>query len=134
MLLLLTAAQLTALFAVPYVVYLAFGLRGEGLPIFLGTQALVTLAVSSLPLPGAVGPAESGFVRAFTPLFGAGLVTPAMLVSRGISFYVFLLISGCVTLAVHLRGSAKRAGAGREKQNLRKHTVSRCKAPQTVVQ
>ena len=134
MLLLLTAAQLTALFAVPYVVYLAFGLRGEGLPVFLGTQALVTLAVSSLPLPGAVGPAESGFVRAFTPLFGAGLVTPAMLVSRGISFYAFLLISGCVTLAVHLRGSAKRAGAGREKQNLRKHTVSRCKAPPTVVQ
>lgn len=35
--------------------------------------------------------------------FGAGLVTPAVLVSRGISFYSFLLLSGCVTLLVHLR-------------------------------
>lgn len=134
MLLLLTAVQLTALFAVPYVVYLAFGLRGEGLPVFLGTQALVTLAVSSLPLPGAVGPAEGGFVRAFTPLFGAGLVTPAMLVSRGISFYAFLLISGCVTLAVHLRGVARQVPGEKEKQDLRNRVVSRCKAPQTVIQ
>lgn len=99
----LTVVQLTALFAVPFVVYRGFGLNGETLPIFLGTQALVTLAVSSLPLPGAVGPAEGGFVRAFAPLFGAGMVKPAMLVSRGISFYTFLLISGGITLLVHLR-------------------------------
>ena len=38
-----------------------------------------------------------------TRRFGAGLVTPAVLVSRGISFYSFLLLSGCVTLLVHLR-------------------------------
>ena len=103
-LLALSATQLTALFTVPYVVYRAFGLNEYGLPVFLGTQAVVTLAVSALPLPGAVGPAEGGFLAAFTPLFGAALATPAMLVSRGISFYAFLLISGVVTLAVHLEG------------------------------
>lgn len=104
-----TILQLGALFTVPFVVYQAFGLSGSGLPLFLGTQALVTLAVSSLPLPGAVGPAEGGFVKAFTPLFGAGLVTPAMLVSRGISFYVFLLISGGIALLVHLRVRRKKS-------------------------
>lgn len=103
----LSTLQLTALFTVPFVVYRAFGLDAYSLPVFLGTQAVVTLAVSALPLPGAVGPAEGGFVTAFTPLFGAALATPAMLVSRGISFYAFLLISGCVTLAVHLRGRAR---------------------------
>ncbi len=106
-LLALSAAQLTALFAVPFVVYRAFGLTEYSLPVFLGTQAVVTLAVSALPLPGAVGPAEGGFVAAFTPLFGAALATPAMLVSRGISFYAFLLVSGCVALAVHLRGRGR---------------------------
>ena len=111
MLLGLNALQLTAVFSVPYVVYRAFGLSGTGPALFLGTQALVTLAVSSLPLPGAVGPAEGGFVVAFAPIFGAGLVTPAMLVSRGISFYAFLIISGAVALAFHLMG--RKAGTER---------------------
>ena len=40
--------------------------------------------------------------------FGPALVTPAVLVSRGISFYAFLLVSGVITLAVHLRSRRKR--------------------------
>ena len=44
--------------------------------------------------------------------FGAGLVTPAVLVSRGISFYSFLLLSGCVTLLVHLRTREPAACGG----------------------
>ena len=107
----LTALQLSVQFAVPYLVYCAFGLEGYALPLFLGTQAVVTLAVCSLPLPGSVGPAEGGFLTAFTPLFGAALATPAMLVSRGISFYAFLLVSACVTLAVHLRGRGRAHAA-----------------------
>lgn len=99
----LCMVQLTALFSVPYVVYLGFGLSSASWMEMVGAQALLTLAVSSLPLPGAVGPAEGGFVKAFTLFFGAGLVTPAMLVSRGISFYAFLLISAAVSLCVHLR-------------------------------
>ena len=99
----LTFCQLTALFSVPLVVYHAFGLTGSGALDIIGTQALVTLAVASLPLPGAVGASEGGFVAAMRLFFGAGLVTPAVLVSRGISFYSFLLLSGCVTLLVHLR-------------------------------
>lgn len=103
----LTVVQLTALFSVPYVVYRAFGLHEyTGLEL-IGTQALLTLAVSSLPLPGAVGVSEGGFVRAFTIFFGAGLVTPAVLAARGISFYTFLLISGAVTLFIHLRNRRK---------------------------
>ena len=99
----LTVLQLTALFSVPLVVYHAFGLTGSGALDIIGTQALITLAVASLPLPGAVGASEGGFVAAMKLFFGAGLVTPAVLVSRGISFYSFLLISGGMTLAVHFR-------------------------------
>lgn len=126
----LSALQLTALFSVPFVVYRAFGLSSYGLAVFLGTQAVVTLAVSALPLPGAVGPAEGGFVTAFTPLFGAALATPAMLVSRGISFYAFLLVSGCVTLAVHLRGRAPflRAPAVRDPAAAGKPSFARARS------
>lgn len=102
----LNLVQLTALFLVPFVVYKAFGLSGHGAMELVGAQALLTLATSSLPLPGAVGATEGGFVTLFALFFGTSLVTPAVLVSRGISFYAFLLLSGCVTLAVHL--STKR--------------------------
>ena len=102
----LNAVQLTALFLVPFVVYKAFGLSGHGVLELVGAQALLTLATSSLPLPGAVGATEGGFVTLFALFFGASLVTPAVLVSRGISFYAFLLLSGLVTLGVHF--AAKR--------------------------
>ena len=111
----LNAVQLTALFLVPFVVYRAFGLSGHGALELVGVQALLTLSTSSLPLPGAVGATEGGFVTLFALFFGPSLVTPAVLVSRGISFYAFLLLSGCVTLAVHLsskrRGGEKNTGA-----------------------
>ena len=101
-LLLLTFLQLTALYAVPYAVYLGFGLSGASLFQMAGAQALVSLAVGSLPLPGAVGAAEGVALHAFSLFFGAALVAPAVMVARGVSFYSFLLISGVVTLFVHL--------------------------------
>lgn len=101
-LLALSLLQLLALYLVPFAVYCAFGLTGHTAIELACVQALLTLAVSTLPLPGAVGPSEGGFLKAFTPFFGSSLVTPAMLVSRGISFYAFLLISGVVTLSIHL--------------------------------
>ncbi len=102
----LCLVQLGCLFMVPWAVYLAFGLGGHSLMEIAGVQALLTLAVCNLPLPGAVGPAEGGFVAAFRTVFGAELVTPAMLVSRGISFYAFLFISFTVLAVVHFRTNA----------------------------
>lgn len=95
--------QLVCLYGVPYMVYLGFGLTGASLLDLVGAQALVSLAVGSLPLPGAVGASEGTATLAFTLFFGVQLAVPAVLVSRGISFYIFLLISAAVTLAVHLR-------------------------------
>lgn len=113
-LLALTLLQQSCLFAVPYMVYRAFGLTGHGLFELLCAQALLTLAVSMLPLPGAVGATEVGFLTFFTLFFGSELVNPAVLVSRGISFYLFLAISAVATLTVHLltkRRNCKKANA-----------------------
>lgn len=106
----LTFLQLTALYAVPYAVYRAFGLTGHGVFEIICAQALLTLAVDMLPLPGAVGAAEGGFVRFFSVFFGAELVTPAVLISRGVSFYAALAISAAITVLVHLlaQGRARR--------------------------
>ena len=113
----ITFVQLTALYAVPYAVYLGFGLRGAGLFELAGTQAIVAVAVGLLPLPGAVGAAEGGAARAFSLFFGPGLVAPAVLAARGVSFYSVLLLSFLVSLGVHARTRRRdRAGAAAERR------------------
>lgn len=99
---LLTGLQLLCLYLVPYVVCRGFGLEADPVRM-VGVQALLTLATGCLPLPGAVGAAEGAFLRGFAVFFGPGLTTPALLVSRGISFYLPLLLTGLTTLALRLR-------------------------------
>ncbi|PKM72364.1 MAG: hypothetical protein CVU91_10215 [Firmicutes bacterium HGW-Firmicutes-16] len=88
--------------AVPYFVYKAFGLTGYTFIDFLSISAFLYVAVSMFPLPGAVGAAESGFVLLFGPLFGK-MILPAMLLSRFISYYTMLLLSGVISAFAQLR-------------------------------
>lgn len=88
--------QLTALFLVPFFACQALGIHlGPGW--FLGLQAILSLAVTAVPLPGSVGASEGAFLALYTPLLGAGERFSLMMLSRGISFYGFLVISGLVT-------------------------------------
>lgn len=97
----LTALQLLCLYLVPWVVCRGFGLTARPVEM-VAVQALLSLATGCLPLPGAVGAAEGAFLRGFLHFFGAELVTPAVLISRGISFYLPLLLTGLATLAQRL--------------------------------
>lgn len=127
---LLCVVQLGMLFSVPWTVYLAFGMSGHSWSQIAGLQALLTLAVCNLPLPGAVGAAEGCFLNAFAQVFGESMVTSAMLVSRGISFYAFLLLSLVIAAAVHLR-TRRQSRRQTRGQALREMTGSR---PGTRVQ
>ena len=55
-----------------------------------------------LPLPGGMGISENLFLDIFLPIFGEDFVLPGMMVSRGISYYTQLLISGVMTIAASL--------------------------------
>lgn len=98
-----TFLQITAMFMVPYCIYKAFGLSGIGIIYMISLQAILTISVSSLPLPGAVGPTESGFLVMFKSIFGGKLIIPAMLLSRGISFYLLLVTSGIITFLMNFK-------------------------------
>lgn len=95
-----TLFQVIAQFAIPFVIYLGFKLRGHGLMEVVSTQAILNIAVSSLPIPGAVGATESVFLQMFSKLFGDGLVIAAMLLTRFANFYLPMVISGVVSLFV----------------------------------
>ncbi|WMJ22844.1 lysylphosphatidylglycerol synthase transmembrane domain-containing protein [Paludicola sp. MB14-C6] len=98
-----TFLQKTALYSVPFFVYKAFNLTGHTFLEMVALQALFTIAVASLPLPGAVGVTEASFLTVFKIFFSSGLILPAMLLSRGISFYAILIISAIITIIVHMR-------------------------------
>ncbi|MTM67531.1 UPF0104 family protein, partial [Turicibacter sanguinis] len=100
--LLTTFFQVMAMHSVTYCVYRAFGLSDFSYLKVLSLQAILYIAVSAIPLPGAVGVSEGGFVMLFATLFPKMLIDSAMLLSRGISFYLFVAISGLVVLLGHL--------------------------------
>lgn len=109
--LLLSCAQLGCSYLVTYMVYRAFHLAGTSAHEVFFLQVLCAIAVGYLPLPGAAGAAENVFLRSFTLMFGV-VVGPAMILSRLVSCYVPMAVTGCAVLAVQLRIRARERAAG----------------------
>lgn len=93
-----TFLQLTFLYFSSYCACLALGIQGVSLVDFIMMQAVLSLAVSAVPLPGSVGASESSFLFLFGGLFSSAHLLPVMVLARGISFYSFLVVSGLVVL------------------------------------
>lgn len=107
----LTVVRLTALFMVPYFACLALGIGQAGPFEFLAVQAVLSLAVTAVPLPGSVGASEGSFLLLYSGLIAAGHLFPLMMLSRGISFYGFLAVSGIATLVLQFWKAGERPGA-----------------------
>lgn len=86
--------QLCGFCSVPWLIARSLSVEGLSLPLTAGTQAMLYVSVSSLPLPGAVGVTEGGFSVLFQGLFPSALLGCAMILSRLASFYVPLVVSG----------------------------------------
>ena len=97
----ITFVQRMALFAVTWFVYQSFGLHGAGFWEILFLQAVISVSVDMLPLPGGMGISETLFLTIFKPVFGT-LLLPGMVLSRGLGYYGELLISAIFTVAAQL--------------------------------
>lgn len=107
----LSTLQLGCTYAMPYVVYRAFGLSGYTLGQAVALQALCSIAVVYLPLPGSAGAAENVFLRSFLLIFGAELVAPAMILSRTLSCYLVLIATALIlVLGRIMRKRADKVG------------------------
>lgn len=90
--------QIFALHSIPYWIYRSFGFNEYSIFMFIGIQAVLFISVSALPLPGSVGASESGFLILFKLLFPVSVLNEAMLLSRGVSFYLFVFLCGIFIL------------------------------------
>jgi hypothetical protein len=63
----------------------------------------VAVCIDILPLPGGVGVNEGFFVTLFKKVMKKDKAVSAMLLSRGASFYVLLVISVFVTIGTSIK-------------------------------
>ena len=96
---------------IPWCVYEAMGLSGVTVWQMMGLQLLLSVSVEMMPLPGAVGISESVSLVLYDAIFGADFRYSAVILTRGISYYLPLLVSGVVTLGT--RAAQLRAGTAR---------------------
>ena len=90
--------QIALYHSIPFFVYKSFGLNTYNIFQIFAMQAVVYTTVSSIPLPGAIGISETIFLNTFGVVFGNELLSGAMLLSRGITFYLFVIISLIVVI------------------------------------
>ncbi len=97
-----TFAQLSFMYSITFCVYKAFNLSSFSFFTIFSIQSILFIAVSAIPLPGAVGSSESSFLTLFKTLFPSTSLSSAMLLSRGISFYLFVIISGLIVFLIKI--------------------------------
>lgn len=100
---LITLIQRLSMFSIAFIVYKAFGLTGYSYIELVVIQIVIAIAIDSLPLPGGIGASEAMLLLIYSKVFGDNIALPAMLVTRGISYYSCLILSGIVVLINHLR-------------------------------
>ncbi len=102
MIFIISFIQLTSIYAITFFVYRGFGLFHISLWRIIAMQSILNIAVSSLPLPGGVGASEGVFMLLFKTIFPKSILAAAMLISRGISYYALLIISGGVLFFMNI--------------------------------
>lgn len=130
---LLALLHLISLYSVSFWVYRALGLSHFNLITLIAMQSVLTLSVESLPIPGGMGITESCFLVLYGSIFGGGLVIPALLLCRGLNYYVFLLVGGAASalpgrpLSPSVKALSRRSSVSPGKnaaKSARSHAVS----------
>jgi uncharacterized protein (TIRG00374 family) len=100
--LLTSTCQLISYHSVAFFIYLSLGVKYLSYIKITSLQSLLYLSVSILPLPGTVGVNETGFSIIYSPIITKNIVDSALLLTRGISFYLYVVITGIIILIINL--------------------------------
>ena len=113
---LITLVQMTAFFSISYWVYRSFGLSANNILQIIFLQAILYIIVCVLPLPGSVGVSEGVFMGLYSAIYTENVVGTAMMLHRGISFYLFVIISSIVVMFNIIKG--KKDGTIKETDSI----------------
>lgn len=94
----LTYVQYLLFYSISFWVYKALGLSGQNIFQILSIQAVLYGSTSAIPSPGAVGVSEGGFIEIYKTIYSEGMIKGAMLLNRGVNFYLFVIISSVIVM------------------------------------
>ncbi len=102
-----TVIEILLYYSIPYFVYLSLGFSKASIFTFLSLQSVLYVSVSSLPFPGAVGVSEVAFMRVYKTMFPSEVLGSAMVITRFINFYIFVLYAGIMMVFFVLKDNLK---------------------------
>ena len=108
-----TYIQYLVYYSISYWVYRSLGFTEHNIIEITSMQSVLYATVSGIPSPGAVGVSEGGFIEIYRNIYPEKMVRGAMLLSRGINFYLFVIISSIVVII----------NAGFGKDRLKNHEI-----------
>lgn len=103
----ITFIQLTVFFSTTFFVYKSLNLNESNILDIICLQSFLYMAVSFIPTPGTAGASEVGFMLLLGHLFPSNILSTALLLWRGISYYFSLIFSGIFSFAVTALGKKK---------------------------
>ncbi len=98
-----TYIQFLIYYSISYWVYRSFGLKEYNILQIISMQSVLFATVSGIPSPGAVGVSEGGFLEIFRNVYVNGMLHEAMLLNRGVNFYLFVIISSVIVMLYTVR-------------------------------
>jgi hypothetical protein len=105
---LVTYIQMLLSYSVSYFVYLSLGFTKYSILTFISIQSILFISVSSLPFPGAVGISEATFMHLYKSLFPKDILGSAMVITRFINFYIYVLYSGITMLILIVKDNLSK--------------------------
>ena len=93
-----TLLQYIAYYSVTYCTYRALGFAEHNILEIVTMQAVLYGTVSGIPSPGAVGVTEGAFIEIFRNIYPENMIKSAVLLNRGINFYLLNIVCGIVTI------------------------------------
>lgn len=90
--------QVLMYYSVSYFVYRSFNLNTYSYFKIISISAMLFISISSMPLPGTVGISESAFLKIYLSIYGIDKLASAMLLNRGINFYLYIIVSFIVVI------------------------------------
>jgi len=105
-----TLFQTFLLMSVSYCVYRAFGFSEASPVLFISLQYVLYIAVSYVPLPGASGAQEGGFVLFFQGIVPEDKTYIVMIIWRFFTYFVSIIAGGAVVVWETVRGFLPKGG------------------------
>ena len=92
---------------VPAWVFTALGGKLNMAGLLFSKQCLITIGYNYVPIPGALGIADYLMIDGFSGIMAKDAAFELDMISRGMSFYICVTISGIITLIGYLKRRAK---------------------------